>query len=1145
MATQVLHCPGCNVNFRAKTYDPAKTYKCPKCGGRLHTQAAGKGGDGVALESKSQGKRDAAKDPLVGRRIGQYKILKKLGQGGMGAVYQAVHLDLDRTVALKILPPGLAHDDPDAIERFKREARSAAVLNHPNVVTTHNVGSDGQHHFIEQEFVDGQSLQQRLEREGKLPVDDATRIVQDAAGALGAAHKQNIIHRDIKPANIMLTREGQVKVMDFGLAKDVTGATQLTVSGHIMGTPHYMSPEQCEAKKADARADIYSLGATYYHLLTGSFPYAGDSLLSILRQQTDAPVPQVRDKRPDAPASVQPVIDRAMAKKPEDRFQTMEEFAAALAQVQRSAAGSARARESGVEASAGQAARAPAAQPANRPPSGGTTGGQDGAQPFAVRRTVDRGRDAEAAEGRSHRVPGIGTASGSEEPIPRAAGLKLIAVVSAGLVLACVVGWQVVAHWPKGEKISTKEVTEKTPQSAFRTPQSAIPSASSVVKEAEAKLPPGFEKAFMLPDSDKDQHGNPVVVRNGSRFDPETGWPYEVWLKEPRMEFVLIPAGEFMMGCSEDDKDGREEESPRHRVRITKPFTISKYEVTVYQFRQFVQAANYTTEAEKPGAAVVPRSRKWRARSDATWRNPYIPQTDAHPVVCVTWNDAEAFCRKETQRHRVVFRLPTEAEWEYVCRAGTQTRLSYGDDPDYRRLDEYAWYRASSVRKAHPVGQKKPNGWGLYDMHGNAREWCSDWYDGEYYATSPASDPPGPGTGSQRVSRGGAWNNSAKTTRCARRGRHKAVHVGEFNRLGFRAVVALPAPPVEDRPTGKKRRLPPGFEKAFMLPESDKDQHGNPVVTRNGIRFDPKTGWPYEIWCRVRRAHQTDQEPGGQGDGARGAPYMEFVLIPAGEFLMGSSEEEIKRLEEKYKRDLAKTPDRFSREGPQHRVRITKPFYMAKYETTVAQFRWFVDKTGYRTDAEKRGGAYVSAAGKLQTMADANWRNPYFEQGDQNPVACVSWNDAMAFCKALTDEADAEFALPTEAQWEYACRAGSTGQFCYGDDPEAKQLGEYAWYCTNSGRKTHPVGQKRPNAWGLYDVHGNVWEWCQDWYGDHYGSSVGSDPRGPSFGAARVVRGGSWIFIDYCCRGAYRYGFGPDYRYIYVCFRCVVSSLPR
>ena len=317
-------------------------------------------------------------------------------------------------------------------------------------------------------------------------------------------------------------------------------------------------------------------------------------------------------------------------------------------------------------------------------------------------------------------------------------------------------------------------------------------------------------------------------------------------------------------------------------------------------------------------------------------------------------------------------------------------------------------------------------------------------------------------------------------------------------------------------------RVPPGS----MVPEDDKDQHGNPVVTRNGGRIDPTTGYPYEIWLKE--------------------PRIEFVLIPAGEFLMGSSEGEIKRVEEKNKNDVARTPDMFSRESPQHRVRITKPFYMAKYETTVTQFRWFVDKRGYRTDTEKSGGARMWVDGKWQKVADVSWRNPYFEQRDQNPVTCVSWNDATAFCKALTHALGLQIALPTEAQWEYACRAGSTGQFCYADNHEANQLGEYAWYRSNSDKKTHSVGQRKANAWGLYDLHGNLWESCQDWYGEgYYGSSTRSDPRGPSSGTARVLRGGSWGHGSGVLRSAFRGKNSPDDSSNASGFRCAVVLLAR
>jgi len=247
---------------------------------------------------------------------------------------------------------------------------------------------------------------------------------------------------------------------------------------------------------------------------------------------------------------------------------------------------------------------------------------------------------------------------------------------------------------------------------------------------------------------------------------------------------------------------------------------------------------------------------------------------------------------------------------------------------------------------------------------------------------------------------------------------------------------------------------------------------------------------------------------------------IEMVFIPAGEFMMGSPSSESGRDKD---------------EGPLHKVRITNPFYMGKYEVTVGQFRELVKDTGYRTEAERGGGAGVSDGDSWSIKSDANWKNPYFSQGDRNPVVCISWNDAKAFC----DWAGLE--LPTEAQWEYAGRAGSSSAYYFGNSSSDlgsyARLRSYAWYSENSGGKTREVGQKRPNAWDLYDMYGNVWEWCEDWYKNSYSSGTQIDPKGPSSGKERVLRGGSWVSIDLICRSANRARVEPILRSNLVGFR--------
>ena len=220
---------------------------------------------------------------------------------------------------------------------------------------------------------------------------------------------------------------------------------------------------------------------------------------------------------------------------------------------------------------------------------------------------------------------------------------------------------------------------------------------------------------------------------------------------------------------------------------------------------------------------------------------------------------------------------------------------------------------------------------------------------------------------------------------------------------------------------------------------------------------------------------------------------IKLALISSGKFTMGSPDGE---------------KERSAYEGPQREVTITKPYYMGATEVTQAQ--------------------YEAVMGK----------NPSSFKGPQNPVESVSWDDAVEFCMKLSEKTGKKVRLPTEAEWEYACRAGTKTRFTFGDNDA--DLGDYAWYGGNSKRKTHPVGGKKPNAFGLYDMPGNVWDWCGDWYADSYANAKNVDPTGPDSGCYRVLRGGSWSLYPRYCRSAVRNRHEPDFRYYVIGFRVVV-----
>jgi predicted Zn finger-like uncharacterized protein len=269
-------------------------------------------------------------DPLVGTTINGFKILDRIGSGGFGIVYRAFDTNLERSVAIKMLPPKLAKSGQGLMDRFLREARSAAKLGHPNIVTIHQICPYKETFYIVMELIDGGALHEFLQMEKRFAPVEATRIIRLAAEGLGHAHRRGIIHRDVKPGNIMMTNDRQVKVSDFGLARDVLQSRDIVGEGHCLGTPRYMAPEQARGDQPTAASDLYSLAATYYALVTGRAPFDGDDEREIMKKQVTEPVPDPRQFVPTLPISLFRFFEKAMAKDPEERYLTADEFIAAL-----------------------------------------------------------------------------------------------------------------------------------------------------------------------------------------------------------------------------------------------------------------------------------------------------------------------------------------------------------------------------------------------------------------------------------------------------------------------------------------------------------------------------------------------------------------------------------------------------------------------------------------------------------------------------------------------------------------------------------------------------------------------------------------------------------------------------------------------
>ena len=645
--------------------------------------------------------------------------------------------------------------------------------------------------------------------------------------------------------------------------------------------------------------------------------------------------------------------------------------------------------------------------------------------------------------------------------------------------------------------------------------------------------------------------------RLGRNFVPGRSW----YVNGQGQTLAIVPGPVDTLRSSPWHEAYREvHEESQHNSFIDRTFAIGMHEITVRQWEKFTGV---------PGPV-----------------NNFSPEPDC-PATFVNWYEAAQYCRWLSEQEgisedqmcyppiaqikpgmkmpadylgRTGYRLPTEAEWEHACRAGARTPRYYGHDR--LLMPKYGWAIQFSGNRSWPVGKLKPNDLGLFDIHGNVYEWCQEYFHPynplEQLREDDREDLVPVETHIKRSQRDAPFSAADIGMRCAhRRGVEPAT---KYPDVGFRIARTLHTPPLALRldrhTTWRSAELPqPGPGGAFAI----KDVNGRIDITpRQGKRPEPLNLWssdaPWRSFSFVLERPDANTVHHIQGslafDDIKAAPGrnnsigMRLMWIPAGEFHMGTPRNEFDALLRTFKSEDPRGDKFLASELPQHRVRITQSFYMGAHLVTVGQFRRFVEATKHQTDAERDRRVFSNYIdGKWQeTKPGYCWRD--CAPSEDHPVVNVTWDDAVAFCKWLSAQEKAEYRLPTEAEWEYACRAGTTGLQYFGATPD--EFSAHVWHKDNADGKTQPVGRKLANAYGLCDMLGNTLQWCQDLYNfDYYQHSPVDDPPGPDKNTnGRVLRGADFLCTPATARSARRFGAAGSDRYANWGFR-VVRIAPK
>jgi formylglycine-generating enzyme required for sulfatase activity/serine/threonine protein kinase len=1103
-----------------------------------------------------------------------YRIVREIGRGGMGRVYEAVQQAFERRVALKVMLQG-PFSAPKARKRFEREARIIGQLGHANIVKVHDFGEHAGCYWLSMELIEGLPLHQ-ASGEMKLTLEQRLAAMAATCEAVGFAHARKVVHRDLKPGNILLSPDGQPHVLDFGLAKmDGLHLHEETLSQPetLLGTPAYMSPEQTERDptKIDARSDVYSLGVVLYQLVTGQFPYDVqcriDQLVHNIATVDPTPPSQVSG---EVDAELETIILKALAKDPQDRYGDAAEMAADL-----------RRRLAGQAGETSRAARTPSLRQALLRPRYRLIGAAVLAtgvlvSVLALPALTRRGSRQTNGTADMAVAPAVSPAatpasmpalSPTSAPVSTPTSVPASAPASAPAVPRAS---PPVGALPSKEQLAADD--EQGAQQRLTQLESSVDSQAysraywvlrtlrehyahtQVVKQAGVKLarvavpilanvdekklidrqqywlaPPPHtaewtaaeHRARQLLEKEADTWAGFILLRVVLQDEQAEGG-YEL---RPSGVMVALPDDKWTRAGWRSSGGvlilGRKKGvhgAARARIEIgalhhySPSLDLDFQEGQVVELGELVVGLPPRSERgtlvvtvrpegafEATGTSVV-LGRWFAAREANRWALDDMNR-------CVVGDVAAGECALRCEgtfvtpprRHAAVIRAGaiTEVTLAALARRSVEIEWRFRD-----AANEGAWHsgitqvvtgsnaciprnQGGAARCRLVVSDWDGSQCNIGAQNANLLRWPKAEFPADSELPTDKEFQRAAGQPAQPLEVGAVY---------VVRPTHGAWQA--LARVRSLGVAALAEPgatePVEDSDE------PPPEEESPRVGES-------PPPAKPGEVEQPQPSVPTPAPA-VPSPHAAASKKELTLDLGGGA-MLELVLIPAGEFMMGSPDSE---------------QGRDSGEGPLHPVRISRAFYMGKYEVTQAQWQavmgtnpsWFSNTGG--------GKDKVSGASTVTL-----------------PVDTVSWDECQEFCRKASQKTGKTVRLPTEAEWEYACRAGSTGRFCFGDSDE--QLGAYAWHRSNSGLKTHPVGGKQANAWGLYDMHGNVWEWCQDWYGP-YLSDAQENSSGPNSGTNRVLRGGCWHSSAVYCRSANRGKYASANRDGYHGFRVVVDA---